>query len=210
LARDPNYIPLPPAEPPDKLPKLTDDELSEEGGWRIHRERDVRKPKRYPTGKWRFDAPKNEYAVSYLNEDCFACFGEVYGDRQEIPPDQAERFLSRITYTRPLRVVALDDGEVLAHFRLDLNISASVDYTRTMQWGFALHEWYPEADGLRYLGRHAATYLNRCLFLDRCADAIEAERRGKLGDLRDMVMRAADARNLAPRLFDPRRPAGWP
>ena len=44
----------------------------------------------------------------------------------------------------------------------------------------AFHEWYPEADGIRYLGRHAARHLNCCLFLDRCGEEVRFETQGTL------------------------------
>jgi hypothetical protein len=62
----------------------------------------------------------------------------------------------------------------------------------------------PRGDGISYLGRHAAKHLNFCLFLDRCADALGFESEGTLADLKPHVLRAANAYNLAPRLFEPR------
>lgn len=210
MAADPNYIPDPPPSAPKRLPKLVPDSPKEL--WRLHWEADPRRPRRYAYGKFRFDAPAGEYSVTYANEDQSACFAEVYGDEQEIPPSQLERRLGRLTYARPLRLVPLDDGEALKalHPKLDLNISASTRYARTRAWSLALHAWYEDADGLLYLGRHATQRLNRCLFLDRCAKDLIYEPVGKLQDLEDDVRRAAAAYNLAPRLFDTRAPTGWP
>jgi hypothetical protein len=148
--------------------------------------------------------PRPPTPVTYCNLDRYAAFAEVYGDVRSIAPNQAERLLSRIWSERALRVVDLDSSETLAQLELDLKISTCTEYERTMAWSLALHEWYPEADGLRYLGRHATTRLNFCLFLDRCGDALGFETEGRLIDLRSRVLRAADAYNLAPRLFDQR------
>jgi hypothetical protein len=195
-------LPAPPSEPPGELPDLSEETLS--SSWRIHTEEDPRDPRRYPQGRWRFDAPAGEYAVTYVNLDPYAAFAEVYGDTRSIAPNQADRLFSSIWSERALRVVALDDPEVLAALGLDLRISAAVEYPTTMAWSRALHEWYPQADGIRYLGRHATIKLNYGLFLDRCAEDLDFATDGKLGDLRGLVLRAADSYNLAPRLFEER------
>lgn len=199
------------AYPPDKpvrdLPPLVEERLD---GWRLHWERDPRKRTQRKSGRARFDAPNGEYPVTYVNDDPYACFVEVYGDSGEISPREAERTFSRIWSTRPLRLIPLDSGEALSALALDLQISASTNYARTRLWSLRLHTWIPEADGLRYIGRHATTHLNTCLYLDRCADALRFEARGKLKDLRDHVIRAADAWSLAPRLVDERDEGGWP
>lgn len=197
-------VPRPPPACPVDAPQLVEATLRD--GWRLHWERDPRHPKRRSSGRFRFDAPEGEFQVTYVNEDAlgYACFAEVYGDQRSIAPNQAERMLSRVLSNQPLSVLALDDGETLAALRLDLEISASVDYERTMLWSRSIHSWYPDADGIRYLGRHATKKLNHCLFLDRCADKLGFETLGALEDLQDHVLLAADAYSLAPRLFESR------
>ena len=194
--------PFPPEGPPASLPELVRVEVL--AAWRLHWEDDTRDPPAYPRGRWRFDAPLGEYRVTYFNLDPYAAFAEVYGDIRSIAPNQATRTLSTMWAERELAVVDLDSAETLAALGLDLRISASVDYERTMAWSRSLHDWYPKADGICYLGRHAAKHLNFCLFLDRCSDALRFEAEGTLADLRPHVLRAADAYNLAPRLFEPR------
>ncbi len=200
-------MPRPPATRPRQAPELIEDEIDD--GWRLHWEADPRKPKLRVPGSARFDAPQGEYAVTYANHDRkgYGCFAEGYGDKHSIAPNQAERKLSRLRSQAPLKLLAMDDGGVLAALELDLRISASVDYERTMLWGKSVHDWYDDADGIRYVGRHATTKLNYCFFLDRCADKLEFERRGTLVELEDHVLRAADAYSLAPRLFEPRDPS---
>ena len=78
---------MPPAAPPAAIP-LVEDAIAV---WRVHKERDPRRPPRYPAGKYRFDAPTSQYPVTYGNVDRLACFAEVYGDRRQILADQATR-----------------------------------------------------------------------------------------------------------------------
>jgi hypothetical protein len=182
-------------------------EVTVEKAWRLHSDENPLRVSVHPTGRFRFDAPTGEYAVTYANLDQYACFAEVYGDEQEIPPTQVDRRLSFLTSARPLRLIQLDDGPHWSSFGLDMSICSSVDYARTQLWSKRLHEWYPDADGIRYLGRHAGVSQNLCLYLDRCADAMSAELEGRLGELRSLVMKAADVWSLAPRIFDSESPS---
>jgi hypothetical protein len=75
-------------------------------------------------------------------------------------------------------------------FRLDSRICDTRIYALSQAWGLAFHKWYPDADGIRYISRHASPGLNVCLFLDRCVDAIAAEEVGRLLDLRKTVAAA--------------------
>ncbi len=135
----------------------------------------------------------------------------MYGDGGSIPPSATSRLLSCLTATGPLRLVQLDDGRLLKalHPGLDGRISTDVEYPTTQRWSLALHEWYPDAHGVRYTARHATPHLNYCLFLDRCAGLLDLHTEGKLEDLADIVTLASDAYGLAPRLFEPRDPGGW-
>lgn len=200
MAAPASPVHVPPDRPPDRLPPLEPQTL--DGAWRIHGATgDPLNPRRHPTGKFRFDAPAGEYPVTYVNLDCHATYAEVFGDAREIPPSAANRRLFRLSANRPLRVVALDRGTVLGAFGLDLNISATRDYSRTRPWSLALHRWYPQADGIRYMGRHAAEKLNLCLYLDRCGPILTATKVGKLTDLRRDGLIAAHRYHLAPRLL---------
>lgn len=192
-------VPLPPSAPPSSLPAL--DEHALEEAWRIQRPGNPLRPRRRAHGRFRFDAPAGEYAVTYVNLDRHACYAEVFGDAREIPPSAADRRLFRLRAARPLRVLALDRARVQKAFALDLNVCSSLDYRRTQAWSLAFHTWCPEADGIRYLGRHAVEDLNLCLFLDRCGDALEAREEGSLAALRRDGLVAAHRYHLAPRLF---------
>ena len=204
----PPSVPRPPATPVARLPSLEEQILDE--GWRIHRDPEAVSPRHHAEGRFRFDAPAGEFPVTYVNLDRHACYVEVFGDAREIPPSSARRRLSRLRAHRPLRLVALDRAAVQKAFGLDLNICSTRDYHRTQSWSRAWHEWYPEADGIRYLGRHAVEQRNVCLYLDRCADVLAASLVGYLEDLRLDGLIAAHRYGLAPRLFfglRPERPA---
>lgn len=194
-------VPRPPDRPPKSLPPLTEHPLS--ASWRLHHEADPLHPRRYPAGKFRFDAPLGQFAVTYVNLNPFACYAEVFGNTMQIPPAAVVRRRSRIQARRPLRLIGLDRATVQKAFGLDLNICSSLDYLRTQAWSLAWHDWYPDSDGIRYIGRHAVEHCNLCLFLDRCAGDLEATFEGLLKDLRRDGLIAAHRYNLAPRLFFP-------
>jgi hypothetical protein len=201
----PAYVRYPPSQPLGKLPRLVVDEIRE--GWRIHDEADPRAPRRWPKGKWRFDAPDGSWQVTYVNLTQVGAFAEVYAKRRDIGPAEADRRLSEVT-SKPLRVIALDDPAVLASLRLDALVNVVPTYGRTMRWGERLREWYDGsngelAHGIRYLGRRSASHLNYCLWLDRCPGLLQFSERGRLGTLRREVMLAADQLQLTTRLFDP-------
>jgi hypothetical protein len=120
------------------------------------------------------------------------------------------RILSRITPTEPLFLVPLDDGGLLKalHPQLDGRISSDIQYRITREWSLALHGWYPNAHGVRYVARHATPHFNYCLFLERCEGLLDLEPQGTLEELSDLVTRACDAYALAPRLLEIRDKGG--
>jgi hypothetical protein len=181
-----DLIPLPPVAPA-AIP-LVEEVVAV---WRVHKEPDPRNPPRYPTARYRFDAPASEYPVTYGNIDRLACFAEVYGDRGQILGDQATRSLSQLIARRPLRLVALDEAEVFLALGLDARVNTTKRYDRTQSWSLALHKWFPAADGIRFSGRKAGKALNYCLFLDRCAADLDLYSQGQLQDLRAIVLAAA-------------------
>lgn len=100
------------SEPPEKLPtafELTEEELSAR---RLHWKEDPLEVRRYPTGRYRFDAPSGEYASLYCNADRLAVFAEVYGDVRFIEAGEKQRRLSRTFSQENLRLVPLDDPGV--------------------------------------------------------------------------------------------------
>jgi hypothetical protein len=200
-------IAWPPAALPGKRPKLRPDRP--DVLWRLHWEEDPNDPPRYPTGKWRFDAPDGSYPVTYASTSELHVFVEVYGDIDDaqIIEDQAQRRISSATLNRPVDVIDLGDAATLRDLKLDGRVATTRDYTRTMLWSQRLRQWLPEAEGIRYLGRKGGRDENLCLFLDKCADALDWTPYGTLADNEDLVLRASDAFNLT---FDFTIPGIWP
>lgn len=145
----------------------------------------------------RFDAPHGEYPVTYGNEDQLGVFGERFGDIGRINADARTLRLSQLTPRRSLGLVGLDLATTQIAFGLDGRICVSRQYSTTQQWGFAFHEWYPNADGIRYTARLASPHLNVCLFLDRCGNDLDLKLAGRLGGLTMDVLRAGSSYNLA-------------
>lgn len=160
--------------------------------WRLQRGGHPLDVKSYPKGKYRFDAPGEEYpAPLYANTMRLGCFADVFGDAGVIEAAEIRRrSLFRLRSTRALRLLRLENGGVQKAFRLDSRICDTKVYAWSQAWGLAFHEWYPDADGIRYISRHASPGFNVCLFLDRCVDAIAAEEVGRLVDLRKTVAAA--------------------
>lgn len=193
---NPDAIPWPPVGPPGPLPDLRNDQPG--ALWRLHREGDPNFPPRYACGRWRFDAPDGAYPVTYASLGKLHVFAEVYGDIDEaqIIENEAGRLVSVAKITRQIRVIDLGDASVLRALKLDLRISTTIDYPRTMLWSKRLRDWFPEADGIRYLGRKGGREDNFCLFLDRCADALEWTSLGTLADNEALVLQAGDVFNM--------------
>ncbi len=183
-------------EPPERLPapfELAEEEIS---AWRLHREENPLEARRYPAGRFRFDAPSGEYASLYCNADRLAVFAEVYGDVKVIEAGEKERRLSHIGSRGELLLVPLDDPGVQKRLGLDGRIGMSKQYPATQHWALMLHHWFPEAHGIRYLSRHAGENRNYCLFLERCTGKLRVEEHGKISALRDVVLLAADKYHL--------------
>ncbi len=197
----PDALPEPPDTPPAGLPPLVRELAS---AWRLHWEDDPLAPRRYPHGRYRFDAPDGEYPVTYGNRDRLACFLEVYGAMNLIAADQGGRLVSHLAVLRPLALVPLDDPATRRRLdpRLDARIATAIQYPVTQRWSRALHAWYPEADGLRYPSRHADGALNYCFYLDRCGTPadLRVDRQGRLDQLRGVVLFAAERYRLEVRL----------
>jgi hypothetical protein len=198
---NPDALPEPPDSPPRSLPSLAEELVTV---WRIHAEADPRTPRRYPTGRYRFDAPRGEFPVTYGNHDQLVTFREVYGDTRLIAAEQGARQLSHLASLRPLRLVRLDDPAILDALdpRLDQRLCTAKQYATTQRWSAALHRWYPRADGVRFPSRHSvATGLNYCLYLDRVVPTdLHWTCLGTLSALRSLVLYAADCCHLQCRL----------
>jgi len=183
-------------EPPEWLPETFDLVEGEISCWRLHWERDPLAARRYPAGRYRFDAPSGEYATLYCNADRLAVFAEVYGDVRVMEASQQKRRLSHIVSRESLRLVPLEDPGVQKRLGLDGRIGMSKQYPTTQAWALALHGWFPEADGIRYLSRHAGENRNYCLFPERCAGKLRVEEHGEVSKLREITLLAADRYHL--------------
>jgi hypothetical protein len=203
-------VPYPPRFPPGDLPPLTPTDVK--GSWRLQGEGNPLHPKRYASGRWRFDAPDGSWPVTYFNQTELGAFAEAFGNRGEIGPGDRDRRLIELSSTRPLNLIRLSEPDVLARLELDANIATTLAYDRTMRWGERLRAWYPEGDGIEYTGRRSASHVNTCVWLDRCADALTSDESGPLKNQRSRVMRICDRLGLAPRLFEDDEQSGppWP
>jgi hypothetical protein len=67
---------------------------------------------------------------------------------------------SRLSSTRPLRLLRMDEMAVAAAFGLDNRISTEKPYGRTQAWSAAWRAWYPDLDGVAFLGRKSAPHRN--------------------------------------------------
>jgi hypothetical protein len=189
-----------PGECPAELPPLERELLVE--AWRLHWEPDPTVERRYPLGRYRFDAPTGEFGVTYINRDRLATFAETYAEGSRVlAKSEAGRRRSRLSSTRPLRLLRMDEMAVAAAFGLDNRISTEKPYDRTQAWGAAWHAWYPELDGIVFLGRKSAPHRNLCLYLDRCADALSFTTDGTLAELREDGLRACLKYRITPALY---------
>jgi hypothetical protein len=195
----PEGIPKPPPAAPSDPPAFVEVVLGDT--WRLHDEADPTVERRYPTGKYRFDAPSGTYGVTYVGHDKLAVYNEVYGDEKVIPRGAADRRRSRIWSTRPLKLLALDDAAVLAAFGLDQRVCSEKPYDTTQLWSRAWHDWYPDLDGLRFVARKSSPHLTTSLYLDRCSAALRFDFEGTVVGLRRDGLRAARRYRLAPLVF---------
>ena len=95
----------------------------------------------------------------------------------------------------------MDDMAVASAFGLDNRISTEKPYDRTQAWSLAWHTWYPDMDGLRFLGRKSAPHTNVCLYLDRCSDCVAFAIDDTLANLRSEGLVACHRYNIAPLLY---------
>lgn len=188
-----------PGDRPRPLPELSEELL--ERWWRLHWEDDPCAERRYPGGRHRFDAPGGEFGVTYASDDPHAAFAETYGDARVVGKGEAARRRSRLWSTRPLRLLRLDDMTVAAAFGLDNRISTERPYDRTQAWSLAWHTWYPELDGVAFLGRKSAPHRSLCLYLDRCSRDLRSELEGTLLELRADGLRACFRYRITPALY---------
>lgn len=163
--------------------------------WRLHWDPPATVLTRPPSTapRYRFDDALAKYAVTYGNLEDVGAFVEVYGDTQRINDAQRSRWLSTLESSRELLVIDLENAKAQKAFKLDARIATSRQYAVTQRWSRALHDWYPDADCIRYRSRQENDTLNVCLFLDRCggdfqvASSVQLESLDR-GDLLALVL----------------------
>jgi hypothetical protein len=193
---------LPPWPPRRRPPSATPDLALREANldaWRLHRGTgDPLDVPQYPTGRYRFDSPDGAFRTTYANTSRKGCIAEIYADDKVIERAEGEsRHFFRFGASRPLKVIALDEAEVRSLLGLDLRVCSTLSYERTQAWAKALYAWYPEANGIRYLGRNSAPERNYCLFLDRFEGEVFTENEGQLRKFRRTVQAIARAHGIA-------------
>jgi hypothetical protein len=143
------------------------------------------------TGTNRFDAPTQQYGVLYLATDIQGAFIETFGRqlgvRYVTSARLAARSLTRVTASRPLRLVDLT-GPGLAQIGADSRL-ATESYSLSQQWALAFHQHRDEPDGLLYRSRHDPSQLCAAIF-DRAADALTATSFGSLADPANVALLA--------------------
>lgn len=150
--------------------------------------------KRYPGARHRFDAPEGQYATVYANDSRIGVFAEVYVDAgRRLGAEDKNRHLVELSPQVPLPIIDLLSEVTLRDLKLDERISTGEDYERCQQWALKLHEQWPEVCGIRYGARCAGrSTANVALFAERCADHLQVRSLGRLGELEETVLEAAD------------------
>lgn len=167
--------------------------------WRLHGGKDdpLAIPQ-YPEGRYRFDSPDGAFRVTYASTSRKGCIADIYADDKIIGREEGDRrHFFRFRASRPLEVIALDAASLRSVLGLDLRICSTLSYERTQAWAKVLYAWYPEADGIRYLGRNSAPERNFCLFLDRFESTVSAENEGPLRTFRRTVQAVARTHGIA-------------
>jgi RES domain len=140
-----------------------------------------RDPPRSRPSRW--DAPNGEYGVLYVGADERCAFVETFGHRTGIrliqQSDLATRYLSRILFDRPLRLVTLT-GANLARLGVDARLFAA-HYVIAQKWSRAFHRHPSTPDGILYPSRHDETRLCAAVF-DRAGAHASERRIGTLAD----------------------------
>lgn len=131
----------------------------------------------------RFDAPAGEYGILYLGCDWHCAFIETFGQATGVRvvtlKALADRRLSTVAASRPLRLVDLT-GPGLARLGADERLCAG-DYAVAQRWSAALWAHPGRPDGLYYRARHDPSRYCVAVY-DRVQGAIAATSAGSLMD----------------------------
>lgn len=166
--------------------------------WRIQRQESLTHG-RYPTPRYRFDAPGGEYDVLYTNDSWLGVFGEVYADRRgrRLFEEDGDYYLIRLLPFSSLLLLDLRSNKTLSALGLDARISTGDDYEACQSWALALHAALPDLAGLLYAPRKAGErFSNVALFTERCAEDLEYSPQGKLRHLENVALAAQEEYRL--------------
>ena len=118
--------------------------------------------------RYRFDDPSDSkagsgFGVLYVAQDLATAFCEsvihenanFLSGKFEVPKAEIEnRHLTHYRHSGKKELVLVDlTDDALKKLGLNNDISASDDYDVPQQWGKALHDAVPHADGIRYVSR---------------------------------------------------------
>jgi len=133
--------------------------------------------------RYRFDAPAEEFGVLYCGVDIHCAFIETFGHDTGIGvvslAELKKRGITRIEYTRPLRLVDLT-GSGLAWIGAD-NQLCTGDYAIAQRWSFALHAHPERPDGIYYRACHDPSRVSAAIY-DQVAELFTAIPLGTLAD----------------------------
>lgn len=123
------------------------------------------------TGECRFDDPQMLFGVLYGSEKLEGAYLETLRleahPGKPIPIGPTESWLlarawSRLTLTRPLRLVDLADQQ--KKLRIPGEVMSGSDYAESQAWSRALFEHPARVDGILYRARHGQDQLSVALF----------------------------------------------
>jgi hypothetical protein len=125
----------------------------------------------------RWDAPAEEYGVLYLGSDEFCAFMESIGrgvlKTQLVPRATVEhKGVSRVRFTRPLRVIDLVSSGGLTRIGAESSLSSGSGYKNSQKWSKALRDHPEKPDGIYYLSRHDPSR-TACALYDHCESVVE-------------------------------------
>jgi hypothetical protein len=125
----------------------------------------------------RWDAPEGEYGVLYLGSDPFCAFMESIGRgmlKTRLVPSAMiqQKGLSKIRFTRSLRLIDLVSSGGLTRIGAESSLSSGRGYKNSQKWSKALRDHPEKPDGIYYRSRHDPARI-ACALYDHCADAVE-------------------------------------
>ena len=127
----------------------------------------------------RFDAPDGSYGVLYAGRDPFCAFIETFaraaGTRIVTTTELENKALAEIKPNRPLKLVDLTQSGALARMGADATVFGG-EHETAQQWSKALHDCWPDSDGLLYPSRLDPPRHALAVFSDRAPTFRELSR----------------------------------